>query len=149
MTPFPPKLLSYLKSLFPDAASPLSRFVPLLSTVLSSLNEPELILELFDDACLNLVDSFQPPDWIEVVGGKSLSAQVLGKLIIAVRSREALLKVTQLFKCFVRAAYGLIPIALVLPTSRLPIDNLCSNDILDPPLQKPSGRVDAGRTDRG
>ncbi|CDZ97225.1 hypothetical protein [Phaffia rhodozyma] len=100
--PFPPALLAHLRTLYSDVCSPRSLFVPLLGAVLSSLNEPELILALFDDACDHLevgVDKAievgnqeKIPDWVALAGQDVKDKRMFGKLLVAVRTREALLK---------------------------------------------------------
>lgn len=97
-TPFP-TLLAHLLALNPNHSDPFSLYGPLLCSVLSRLNEPELILVLFDDLCerLESVGDGRIPDWIRLIGKDTrdgLSEKSMAKLVVAVRIREALLKVS-------------------------------------------------------
>jgi hypothetical protein len=98
MTPAVPfsSLLAHLRRLNPTHSSPVSFYAPLLAGVLSKLNEPELITELYDD----LVGKLQPmgkeeePSWLaSAVNGSDMQDEGKGKVVVAVRMREALLKV--------------------------------------------------------
>lgn len=97
-TPFP-ALLAHFLALNPDYSNPFSLYAPLLCAVLSKLNEPELILLLFDDLCdrLEPVPSGKVPDWVELISTEAredLGEKEMAKLVVAVRIREALLKVS-------------------------------------------------------
>ncbi|KAL7415805.1 hypothetical protein BDY24DRAFT_382269 [Mrakia frigida] len=90
-------LLAHLLALNANHSDPFSLYGPLLCSVLSRLNEPELIAVLFDDLCERLepVGDGRIPDWIGLIGKDTkdgLSEKSMAKLVVAVRIREALLK---------------------------------------------------------
>lgn len=89
----PASLFAHLRHLAPTHRDPLSLYAPLLSAVLSKLNEPILIQNLFDDLCPRLAPLAQTdePDWLAF--HRPAGDVARAKLVVAVRIREALLKV--------------------------------------------------------
>lgn len=94
-TSFSSALPTLLATLPPS--TPYAVHVPLLSAVLSRLNEPDAISELFDFAVHHLepAAAVDEPGWATVVRDDWLALDVRGRsaLVLAVRVREALLKV--------------------------------------------------------
>lgn len=92
---------SQLPALLPETVDPTSVTVPLLIAVLSRLNEPDAILELFDAAVDRLASegAVDRPAWASVVQSEwdAMGSSTRGALVLAVRSREALLKVCPFF----------------------------------------------------
>lgn len=129
-------LLAHLLALNANHSDPFSLYGPLLCSVLSRLNEPELIAVLFDDLCERLepVGDGRIPDWIGLIGKDTkdgLSEKSMAKLVVAVRIREALLKVSSTvdlsFLSSPHRPFQLRPRALVF--------NYADNTLLVPPYR--------------